>query len=107
MKRELAQFLNGMPNKSQFIRAAILAHLNSACPLCGGRGLLPRGVVDHFAAVLRELARRASRVIQPRSSGNGGSRIDETRAPEPSLAGATGDHVRKGVVAGRDYHDLQ
>ncbi len=36
----LAQLLQGMPNRSEFIRAAILGALDSACPLCKGTGIL-------------------------------------------------------------------
>ncbi len=36
----LAQVLQGMPNRSEFIRAAILNALDSACPLCKGTGIL-------------------------------------------------------------------
>ncbi len=36
----LAELLQGMPNRSEFIRAAILTALDSACPLCKGTGTL-------------------------------------------------------------------
>ncbi len=32
--------MNGIPNRSEFIRAAILAALDSVCPLCKGNGIL-------------------------------------------------------------------
>lgn len=32
--------MNGIPNRSEFIRAAILAALDSVCPLCKGSGIL-------------------------------------------------------------------
>jgi uncharacterized protein YbaR (Trm112 family) len=36
----LAELLQGLPNRSEFIRAAILGALDSACPLCKGTGIL-------------------------------------------------------------------
>jgi hypothetical protein len=37
---ELLEALRGVPNRSEFIRRAILQALESSCPLCGGTGLL-------------------------------------------------------------------
>jgi hypothetical protein len=54
VEQELADLLNKLPNKSAFIRKAIEAQLGMACPLCNGRGVVPRGVHDHYAAVIRE-----------------------------------------------------
>lgn len=36
----LAEALSGIPNRSAFIRDAVLAALDSACPLCNGTGFL-------------------------------------------------------------------
>jgi hypothetical protein len=36
----LLDAMNGVPNRSEFIRAAILAALDNVCPLCKGNGLL-------------------------------------------------------------------
>jgi hypothetical protein len=58
VEEELAEFLNKLPNKSAFIRKAIAAQLGMACPLCNGKGVVPRGVHDHFAPLLRELNHR-------------------------------------------------
>jgi hypothetical protein len=38
--RALLEALRGIPNRSEFIRAAILAAIDSACPLCKGTGIL-------------------------------------------------------------------
>jgi hypothetical protein len=54
VEQELADLLNKLPNKSAFIRKAIEAQLGMACPLCNGRGVVPRGVHDHYAAVIKE-----------------------------------------------------
>lgn len=42
---ELASLLDAMPNKSEFIRAAIQARLASVCPLCRGSGVAPYGSI--------------------------------------------------------------
>lgn len=52
VEQELANLLDKLPNKSAFIRKAIIAQLSMACPLCNGRGTVPRGVHDHYAPVL-------------------------------------------------------
>jgi len=36
----LARALDALPNRSEFIRCAVLAALDSGCPLCGGTGIL-------------------------------------------------------------------
>jgi hypothetical protein len=50
---ELAEVLNRLPNKSAFIRSAIVAHLSLGCPLCHGKGIVPRGIHDLFAALIQ------------------------------------------------------
>ena len=52
VESELAELLNKLPNKSAFIRKAIAAQLGLACPLCHGKGVVPRGLHDHFAPVV-------------------------------------------------------
>lgn len=54
VEEELARFLNKLPNKSAFIRKAIVAQLGMACPLCTGAGVVPRGIHDHYAPVLQK-----------------------------------------------------
>ncbi len=46
---ELAELLNAMPNKSAFIRKAILAQLGLPCPMCSGKGFLSRRDHDWLA----------------------------------------------------------
>jgi hypothetical protein len=58
VEEDLADLLNKLPNKSAFIRKAIAAQLGVACPLCQGKGVVPRGVHDHFAPLLRQLGSR-------------------------------------------------
>src|SRR3954453_19642128 len=52
IEADLAEFLNKLPNKSAFIRKAIVAQLGMACPLGGGTGVVPRGLHEHYAPVL-------------------------------------------------------
>ena len=54
VEEELAEFLNDLPNKSDFIRKAILAQCGMTCPLCTGTGVTPRGVHDHYKPVIAE-----------------------------------------------------
>ncbi|MDB5307878.1 MAG: hypothetical protein JWO38_2080 [Gemmataceae bacterium] len=49
---DLADFLDKLPNKSEFIRKAILAQFGMTCPLCTGSGVVPRGVHDHYRPVI-------------------------------------------------------
>ena len=59
VEKDLADLLNKLRNKSDFIRKAIVAQLGMACPLCQGMGVVPRGVHDHFAPLLQKLNHRA------------------------------------------------
>jgi hypothetical protein len=59
VEAELADLLNKLPNKSAFIRKAIAAQLGVACPLCRGKGVVPRGMHDHFAPFIAEHSSRA------------------------------------------------
>jgi metal-responsive CopG/Arc/MetJ family transcriptional regulator len=40
--------MKGMRNRSEFIRSAILAALDSVCPLCGGSGILTPRQHEHW-----------------------------------------------------------
>jgi hypothetical protein len=44
----LAELINLMPNKSDFIRKAVLASLKSTCPLCQGTGVLTPQQQEHW-----------------------------------------------------------
>lgn len=55
VEAELADFLNKLPNKSAFIRKAIAAQMNTACPLCNGAGVVTRGMHDHYAPLIRRM----------------------------------------------------
>lgn len=45
----LAEALQAVPNKSEFIRTAILTALESGCPLCQGTGILTPEQQKHWA----------------------------------------------------------
>lgn len=45
----LCRAMRGIPNRSEFIRAAILSALNSVCPLCKGTGILTPDQRKHWA----------------------------------------------------------
>lgn len=59
VEEELAEFLNNLPNKSDFIRKAILSQFGMTCPLCSGTGVVPRGLHDHYKPVIGEHNKRA------------------------------------------------
>ncbi|HIJ64500.1 MAG TPA: CopG family transcriptional regulator [Candidatus Hydrogenedentes bacterium] len=45
----LSKALQGVPNRSAFIRGAVLAALDNVCPLCQGTGLLSPDQKMHWA----------------------------------------------------------
>jgi hypothetical protein len=44
----LREAMLGIPNRSEFIRAAILSALDSVCPLCKGNGILTPDQRKHW-----------------------------------------------------------
>ena len=48
----LWESLKGIPNRSEFIRRALLNALGGACPLCGGTGTLSLKQKEHFESFL-------------------------------------------------------
>src|ERR671936_3107522 len=55
VEKELANLLNKLKNKSDFIRKAIVAQLGMSCPLFNGQGVVPRGVHDYYAPLLSKM----------------------------------------------------
>ena len=45
---ELVKAMEGVTNRSAFIRQAILTALDSTCPLCSGTGVLTAGQRNHW-----------------------------------------------------------
>lgn len=59
VEEDLAEFLNKLPNKSDFIRKAIIAQFGMACPLCSGSGVVARGLHLHYKPVIADHNTRA------------------------------------------------
>lgn len=59
VEEDLADFLDNLPNKSEFIRKAILAQFGMTCPLCAGSGVVPRGVHEHYKPLIAQHDKRA------------------------------------------------
>ena len=45
---ELREAIKDIPNRSEFIRSAIIASLGSICPLCNGSGMLTKNQKHHW-----------------------------------------------------------
>ena len=45
---DLFKVIKDIPNRSEFIRAAIIAALGSVCPLCNGSGMLTPNQKRHW-----------------------------------------------------------
>lgn len=50
----LKEALKGIPNRSEFIRNAVLAALGSICPLCKGAGILFPNQKEHWDRFARD-----------------------------------------------------
>jgi len=49
VSEDLLDVIKNIPNRSNFIRNAVLTALDSACPLCNGTGLLTPKQREHWA----------------------------------------------------------
>ncbi|MBI9102769.1 MAG: CopG family transcriptional regulator [Spirochaetales bacterium] len=47
---ELAKLLQAMPNRSEFIRRALMQAMDSTCPLCQGSGIMTPSQRQHWDA---------------------------------------------------------
>jgi hypothetical protein len=52
----LVEALRGVPNRSAFIRTAVLAALDNMCPLCSGTGILSPDQKAHWEAFAKDHA---------------------------------------------------
>ena len=50
VNEDLLEVIRAIPNRSEFIRAAILAALENVCPLCSGAGILSPKQKAHWEA---------------------------------------------------------
>ena len=48
VEHSLAELIDRLPNKSEFIRKALLGALESTCPLCQGSGVLNPEQAEHW-----------------------------------------------------------
>jgi hypothetical protein len=47
-EEKMLALLEGIPNRSEFIRSAVLSALGSVCPLCAGTGILTPNQKEHW-----------------------------------------------------------
>src|SRR3954453_15224812 len=52
VEEDVAAFLDSMPNKSEFIRKALLSALMEPCPVCQGKGSVPRSLRADLQRIL-------------------------------------------------------
>ncbi len=52
--QKLSEILQNIPNRSEFIRKAILDALESTCPLCKGSGILTASQKEHWDEFSRD-----------------------------------------------------
>ncbi len=50
----LLELMRGMPNRSEFIRHALLSALDNICPLCRGTGILTPAKKQHWSKFSRD-----------------------------------------------------
>ncbi|AHC16148.1 ribbon-helix-helix domain-containing protein [Salinispira pacifica] len=53
VEEDLAEVIKQLPNRSQFIRQALLAALDSTCPLCQGTGQITQAQKPHLNEFLK------------------------------------------------------
>lgn len=56
VEADLAELLNQLPNRSEFIRKAITAQLGLTCPLCNGKAQVSGWTHESFTALLASLS---------------------------------------------------
>ncbi|MBU0640189.1 MAG: ribbon-helix-helix domain-containing protein [Planctomycetes bacterium] len=52
----LLEAMRGVPNRSEFIRAAVVAALDGVCPLCKGTGILTPNQKTHWETFAKDHA---------------------------------------------------
>ena len=50
----LTEAMKGIPNRSEFIRSAVLQALDSICPLCSGTGIMTPSQKEHWDSFKRD-----------------------------------------------------
>ncbi|HNS14051.1 MAG TPA: ribbon-helix-helix domain-containing protein [Syntrophorhabdaceae bacterium] len=54
VNEDLLAVIRDIPNRSEFIRAAIMAALENVCPLCSGSGILTPKQKEHWESFSRD-----------------------------------------------------
>ncbi|MBP6940783.1 MAG: CopG family transcriptional regulator [Syntrophorhabdaceae bacterium] len=54
VNEDLLAVIREIPNRSEFIRAAIMAALENVCPLCSGTGILTPKQKEHWESFSRD-----------------------------------------------------
>ena len=62
----LAEIIRRMPNRSDFIRRAILSSLDNICPLCQGAGILTPQQKRHWTELIEKDERPNHSVLRER-----------------------------------------
>ena len=84
VSRSFLEAMKGVPNRSEFIRAAVLTALDSACPLCKGTGILTPNQKRHWQTFARDHS------LQECQDCHELRLICEPRRVGPTASGATG-----------------
>jgi len=98
VSRSFLEAMKGVPNRSEFIRAAVLTALDSACPLCKGTGILTLNQKRHWQTFARDHSLQECqdchelRLIceSPSGSGRGTDAEHRPSGSVPRPGGATG-----------------
>jgi len=56
VNEDLLAVIRDIPNRSEFIRAAIMVALENVCPLCSGSGILTPKQKEHWESFSRDHA---------------------------------------------------
>jgi hypothetical protein len=84
VEEKLARLLDQLPNKSDFIRKAIMDQLGlgQACPLCEGKGIVPPAIHEQYTSLINSAARGPCNACgtQPSPSSEPGELAPQDRA---------------------------
>ena len=53
VEKALREALDAVPNRSEFIRNAVLVALDSVCPICAGTGIMTPNQKQHWADFIK------------------------------------------------------
>lgn len=85
---EMADLLDSLPNRSEFIRRAILGQIHRNCPLCRGAGVVPIGIGEHYAEAFASNDETSDRrSVEQIDDSLGSDRESRSKPREPSMVG--------------------